>query len=50
MSPYIVAVIFVLAVLFILLSLAPFLMSSSDADAPGGAPAVESSTASTQSV
>ena len=32
MSPYVISVVFILALLFILLSLAPFLTSSSDAD------------------
>jgi hypothetical protein len=33
MSPYIISVVFVLALLFVLISLAPFLVNSSDAAA-----------------
>jgi hypothetical protein len=46
MSPYVISVIFILALLFILLSLAPFLANSSDADALDRFPNAETNPAS----
>jgi len=45
MSPYVISVVFFLALLFLLLSLAPFLINSSDADALDPFPVAETNPA-----